>query len=473
MDGALSAEQETEFLHILSVSPEKRALFHSYMGVRSAIKADARGSAVPDHLDRAVLGAAGAAMGGAAAGGAAAGGAAAGGAAAGSAAAGSTTAASGFAAAAGWWTASRVITAVILGLSLFGAGYVLPTLLDDTSAPDTDTESVSVPGGTTDDGTPAGIPAAGDPAASARGERADMNPPETADAGPGSNGTDAAAMTPSAAGSASGRGGDGSDGRATGGDRATGGERIVYRNVYITRVDTVYLSDDDARAGIAETGAGRATSTGGSTDVGAGAGNDVTRVVRRVDTVSIALMQRVPNERPLVIREAPRQEMQFPLPGRFVVEVQREHLNTWPYIDYNRVGAERTQQQFAVSAGYMFDRNHTAGIMAGEKSFAMEYYRIQGDSLYLFQQQPALMYGGGFYRYSLPVTAGIVPEITLQLGGSDLGPVFGGRIGVQLIPFDNVSIILGANGALLAYRYKDKLFTSHSLGLSYGLRYRF
>jgi hypothetical protein len=103
----------------------------------------------------------------------------------------------------------------------------------------------------------------------------------------------------------------------------------------------------------------------------------------------------------------------------------------------------------------------------------MDYYRLNGDSLYLFQQQPALTYGGAFYRLSLPVFSGVTPEMTLLLGGADLGPVLGGRLGVQLSPFERFSIVVGANGTLLAYRYKDKLFTSHSLGLSYGIRYRF
>ncbi|MFZ1731813.1 MAG: hypothetical protein WAV84_16975, partial [Bacteroidota bacterium] len=59
MDGALSPGEETEFLHILSVSPEKRGLFHSFLGTRSAFAADARTAAVPSHLDMAILGAAG------------------------------------------------------------------------------------------------------------------------------------------------------------------------------------------------------------------------------------------------------------------------------------------------------------------------------------------------------------------------------------------------------------------------------
>ncbi len=51
IDGALNANEEVDFLHILSVSPEKRALFHSYLGMQGMFAADAQQAAVPSSLD--------------------------------------------------------------------------------------------------------------------------------------------------------------------------------------------------------------------------------------------------------------------------------------------------------------------------------------------------------------------------------------------------------------------------------------
>ncbi len=408
LDGALSPAEETEFLHILSVSPEKRALFHSYLSVQSVIAADARTSAVPSHLDSVVLAAAGiAAAGGAAAGGAAAGGAAAGGAAL---------------TAAGWWSATRIIGAVILGLSLFGAGWYL----HDRIAPES-----------------GGMPAS-EQALTAENAATDAR----------SEGSQHSVMTAEDPDeSEANRGGTAADDRGAatlavsgGGEEAT--PRIVYRNVYVTRVDTVYVAD--------------------------ASGASAPRVVARVvDTMSIALVHTAQHQRPLQIIEAPRQRTELRLPGRIEIELQREHLTTYPYIDYDRLGVDRNQQQFAASAAWRFDRNHAAGVTVGQKSFAMDYYSVDRDSIYLFQQQPALTFGGAFYRFSLPVWTGVTPELTMMLGGADHGPILGGRLAVALSPIDQFSIIVGANGTLLAYRYKDKLFTSHSLGLSYGIRYRF
>jgi hypothetical protein len=404
MDGALTQQEETEFLHILSVSPEKRALLHSYQGVRASLVSDARTSSVPSQLDAAILGAAGViGAAGGVAGGAAAGGALS---AAGTIGAGGTTgmgaAAAGMGAAGGaaLWTTGRIITAILLGLSLFTGGYFLNDALS--------------------------------PVSDAPAPAAQQKPPYSS----------AITTTPSVPS-------DVSDPSAA----AQTTPRIVYRNVYVTRVDTVYIPRRDASPAMAA--------------------KDEPRVVARYDTVFVALMQRVPDQRPINIIEQRYSPAPVSLPGRFEVELQREHLTTYPYIDYGRIGADRVQQQFAASVGYVFDDHHAAGITAGEKSFAMEYYRVENDSLFLYQRQPALFYGAGFYRYSQPLLPGVTPELTLQLGGCDYGPVFGARLAVRFDPLERISLLIGANGTLLAYQYKDKLFTSHSLGLSYGIRYRF
>ncbi|MBR9977034.1 MAG: hypothetical protein KFH87_03015 [Bacteroidetes bacterium] len=436
MDGALSPGEETEFLHILSVSPDKRALFHSYLDQRAAFIADARSTTVPSHLDMAVLGAAGvlgagtaaAAASGSATGGSVAGGSVAGGSVAGKAGTGAAGMAAGAATsgttgagsmsgvtAASWWTMGRMLSALLLGVALFSGGYVLNDLLTPAQGTHAhDIELVATPveeNRITDASTEAVSPF--------NGVETNSGPVVANDTGTEEKMQEAA--TP----------------------------HVVYRNVYITQIDTVYLPGE------------RTTSA------------HETRAIKRIDTVVIAAALPPRIDRPINIVEQPRSSVSPRSSGRFEVELQREHLSTWPYIDYGRLGVDRTQQQFAVSLGYLFDERHSAGIIAGEKSFAMEYYRVENDSLFLFQRQPALFYGGGFYRYAQPLFSGVTPEVTLTLGGCDFGPVLGARLALRFDPLDRISLLIGANGTILAYRYRDKLFTSHSLGLSYGMRYRF
>jgi hypothetical protein len=410
IDGALGAAEETEFLHILSVSPEKRALLHEYLSLKSMLAADARAITVPPSLDAAVLGAAGL---GAAAGIAAGGGAAAasafsgstvgvGIAAAGASSSGTTATALGasatLAASVSWWTLRRIFGAVLLGSALFTGGFVLNEAIRQS----TDSPAVGVAPAQTAEATDAAI--------------ADVRSGSQASPPPGDPGAQQAPVVP-------------------------------YRTVLVTRIDTVYLTQPLAAAD--------------------------TVLLYRIDTQYVAIAQTPLDGRRIMIQEAPALPLQLTKPGRIDVEVHREHLSTWPYIDYQRAGVEREQQHIAVFAAYSFDQMHAVGLMLGEKSFAMEYYRIENDSLYIYQQQPALLYGGGFYRFSLPLTEGITPEAMFQLSGTDLGPVIGTRLALRLSPLRSLSVVLGADAAVLAYRYKDKLFTSHSLGLTYGIRYQF
>jgi hypothetical protein len=416
IDGALGAEEETEFLHILSVSPEKRALLHEYLSLKSMLAADARAITVPPSLDAAVFGAAGlGAAAGLAAGGGAAGGAAAtsaigsGATGVGIVAAGATSAGSTAGAVAGsadlaatvsWWTLQRILGAVLLGCALFTGGFVL----NETMRKNTDTAvDIFTPAQSTEQTEPV---------------QADFR-------------SDVQATPP----------------LTKLGLQQTTSPETRYRTVIVTRVDTVYLPPQLAMVD--------------------------TVLLYRIDTQYVAIAQAPLDGRTIMIQEAPAFPLQHAESGRIDVEVQREHLSTWPYIDYQRAGVEREQQHYSLLAAYSFDHMHAAGLMVGEKSFAMEYYRIENDSLYIYQRQPALLYGGGFYRFSLPLTEGIAPEAMFQLGGTDLGPVIGARLALRLSPLRSLSVVLGADAAVLAYRYKDKLFTSHSLGLTYGVRYQF
>jgi hypothetical protein len=194
----------------------------------------------------------------------------------------------------------------------------------------------------------------------------------------------------------------------------------------------------------------------------------VHRVVR--DTVRIATIQRV--EVPTEVRVLPAVNTASLL-SHVDIEVQREHLNTWPYINYRRLGVDRAQQNMSISAAWNFDQNHAAGISFGEKAFAQEFYGMSGDSIKVFQQQPLLLYGSGFYRFTLPVTQAFAPQLTLQAGASSVGPVLGARLALRITPFPHWSMVLGGDASFLVYRFDGNMFTSHSLGLLYGVNYHF
>jgi hypothetical protein len=395
LDGALTAGEETEFLHILSVSPEKRELFHSYLGVHNAMVADMRHTAVPARLDAAVFAAAGIAG-------------------AGTATATAAGAAPGAAAgAAAGWTAGKITAAILTGLALLTGGYFAGSMMSTGDLNDADrTARIET-----------------------RERTAGETHPQSAETG---------ALTIGS--TENGTGGMHAAGRDEGALTGTPRERIVYRNVYITRVDTLILPA--AQASVQRT--------------------------QVFDTVYVAQAEpRIP-ERDVVYIEGVREQQPRPsLPGNIEVELLSEHSGTYPYIDYNAIGASRNQQHLSVQASYALNEHHALGIMAGQRAYSLEYYEVVGDSMYMFQEQPTYFYGGGFYRYSLPLFAGVTPEFQVQLGATQLGPLLGSRLAVRLSPFQHLSFMVGVNGSMLVYGYKQQLFTSQTLGFLYGLQYRF
>lgn len=383
MDHALGVDEEAEFLHILSISPDKRDLFHSFMNVRTAFVSDMQATTVPAHLDAAIL----------------------------NAVLPSPVPVS--SAAPGMWTARRLVTAALLGIACFTGGLLTHSYFDER--PDT-------------------LRANGDTALEP-GERSRSR---------SITGTDTQAG--GAEGGTLGSGGatDAASRAGTAAPRAT----IVYRNVYVTRVDTV--AKEPALLVVHDT---------------------LTTVLR--DTLVRTELREAP---PAPVAAVGSGRVQLPDRSAWRnidIEIQREHLNTYPYINFSALGAARARQDVAVFAGYAFDERHSAGLMIGQRHFSQEFYQLDRDSMYLYQQQPLLTYAGGFYRYSLPILPGVVPQFMLQLGGSDLGPIVGGRLTVKLTPFRYVSFVAGTNATMLIYRYKGRMFTSQTLGLLYGLNIQF
>jgi hypothetical protein len=371
MDSALAPEEEAELLHILSVSPDKRALFHSYLSTHRAFVADMQATTVPARLDAAILGGMP-----------------------------TTTAplATSGASVAVWWTGRRALSALVAGLLLFTGGFLSRSFWQPTSEVQPSISGVSMPG------QPAGA-----------------SPLE--------------ASTPTA---------PGHDATRPAVPKATG-----TRTVYVRTTDTVYLP-----------------------------GPALTSIEYRdriaIDTMYVEREVPVSHAEPTLTNVFPAQAIALPsFWKRFEVALQREHVTTFPYIEYQRLGADRVQQQFTVAAAYNFDEHHAAGFMIGRKPFAQEFYSINRDSIYLIQQQPDLVYGAGFYRFSLPIGDVVAPQLALSVGGTDVGPLIGAQLSIAVEPFHPLKFYVGSNASFLVYKYKDKLFTSSTLGFLYGIQIGF
>ncbi|MBI2794724.1 MAG: hypothetical protein HYX66_08775 [Ignavibacteria bacterium] len=129
----------------------------------------------------------------------------------------------------------------------------------------------------------------------------------------------------------------------------------------------------------------------------------------------------------------------------------------------------------SVGAFYRLNRVHMLGLEFGSETFPLVYRGEQNDQLKQWDQSSSLLWAGVSYRYtfegfrSLP----IAPFTQVFGGGTKLGPLGRAIVGFEYSPAGPFSFILGAEAAVLAYRFDTQWYASPKYGLTYGMTIRF
>lgn len=378
MDRALSPQEETELLHVLAVSPDKRDLFRSYNNLKYAAMNDVRSTNVPPHVDQNILSGIAAIE-----------------------AAAVSTIRSGTTS--GIFTSSKVLWYALGSLMLLTIGYFAHDFFSQKFS--SSAESGEQLPQLTNHVDISAI-------ASVNGTRLPSN---------------------------NDKGGIGKD-------------RIVYRSVqkpvYITKSDTIFREGQHIIR----------------TDTLFVPGPPIQVVTEKLSDVS---ENRTID--PNLFSATPK----YNFLEQIDITLEREHLQTYPYIDYAKLNVTRMNQLLSIEAAYRFNQYHAVGIAFGEKIFSQDFYKVENDSIYIFQQQPTFTYGGAFYRFSYPIFHGIMPQAYIQVGSTKVGPVLGAKVAVAVSPINHIHVLFGANSSLLIYKLNQNIFTSYTLGLFYGLQYQF
>lgn len=132
-------------------------------------------------------------------------------------------------------------------------------------------------------------------------------------------------------------------------------------------------------------------------------------------------------------------------------------------------------KNMAVGAYYTLNAAHAIGGEFGQEAFSQKFDGMEEDSIHVnYQQYLVLPWGGISYRYTPDISfKNIRPLGGIMLGGSEGGPVGRAILGVQIFPENAVSMTLGAEAAVLGYRYQGKWFASPKFGLMYGVAVKF
>lgn len=132
-------------------------------------------------------------------------------------------------------------------------------------------------------------------------------------------------------------------------------------------------------------------------------------------------------------------------------------------------------QNIGLAMLYQLSDNHGIGLEFGNETFpqVFEGSRASGQII-RYEQQPASMWAGIFYRYRMAQPGGsVAPFGQILAGGTKFGPLGRATVGLEYTPVGPLSFLVGVEGTMMGYQFQNKWFSSSKLGLTYGVAVRF
>ncbi len=126
----------------------------------------------------------------------------------------------------------------------------------------------------------------------------------------------------------------------------------------------------------------------------------------------------------------------------------------------------------ALGLFYKFNKNMLVGIEVGQENFMQDYYKYEfGDIRKGIKQNYTAFWTGLSLQYNiieLDDIQNFYPFTRVFAGGTNVGPLLRGMIGLQFDFEDSFSIFTGIETTSLIYRYSGNTFSTHKLGLTFG-----
>lgn len=129
-----------------------------------------------------------------------------------------------------------------------------------------------------------------------------------------------------------------------------------------------------------------------------------------------------------------------------------------------------------IGIGYNLNKYSTFGIEFGQEKFPQNFeLNLYGELTY-YRQNPLLWWYGIYYNQKIPFLFSnetLNPFLQAFLGGTSIGPLLKGIIGLQYEPDRRVSLFVGWENSLLFYNVQNKIYKTRKNGLTYGVNVRF
>lgn len=126
----------------------------------------------------------------------------------------------------------------------------------------------------------------------------------------------------------------------------------------------------------------------------------------------------------------------------------------------------------AIGLFYKFDKSMQVGIEVGQENFMQEYHQYELGSLKRdIKQNYTAFWTGVSFQYNIAEyghTQKLYPFTRVFLGGTNIGPLLRGMIGIQFDYENSFSLFTGIESTSLFYRYSGNTFSTYKLGLTFG-----
>lgn len=156
---------------------------------------------------------------------------------------------------------------------------------------------------------------------------------------------------------------------------------------------------------------------------------------------------------------------------KYTIQIRGFNARSIPELDisplinpaFNNVGA---------ALFYNFDENWSVGLEFGQEDVFQKY---SGEGLTFEQNYLAFWWGiAGQYTFNeAEPLNGIKPFTRVFLGGTRVGPMARGILGLQYTYADRFTILAGLESTALMYKYMNTNYTTGKIGVTYGISVNF
>ena len=160
---------------------------------------------------------------------------------------------------------------------------------------------------------------------------------------------------------------------------------------------------------------------------------------------------------------------------KWMLQVRTLNLNQAQQVSlsnsFDKPAQNKWYDNLSFTALYKFNSYHSLGIECGWEPFNQVFYNNENGQTYRQQQSPTLFWIGAAYRFTYPDIGWqnvIYPYAQIVAGGTTVGPLGRGQIGIQIEPVSLIRFDLGLEAACLIYRLQGTTYAPFKYGLTFG-----